>query len=251
MWRAVHAYLRRTGAERQAIRLDLASSLPRGKGMGSSTADICSALAALAACCRQELSPRDLLAACLSVEPSDGTMLPGIAVVDHRWGRLHGTLGEPPPLDVLVFDSGGRIDTLAFNAHPDLPRWNEAKEPMVREALELVRQGMALARAGRRGAAELIGAGATLSALAHQRILYKERLGEVLRLAREVGAVGVNVAHSGTVIGVLLDPTESSAAEVRPYLEARLGGALWRARLVGGGTQVFQQAGDGRAEGCR
>jgi len=51
----------------------------------------------------------------------------------------------------------------------------------------------------------LIGAGATLSALANQQILHKPSLERIIEISGTFGAVGVNVAHSGTVIGVLFD----------------------------------------------
>ncbi len=237
--RALALYLDRAGLATVPCRLSLASSLPPGKGMGSSTADIASALAAVAASAGVPLGPRELAGLALQVEPSDGTMFPGIALFDHRRGRVWGSLGDPPPLEVLIYDPGGGVDTVAFNARSDLARLNRAKEPEVREALALVRRGLDLARTGRhRAAAEFIGAGATLSALAHQRILYKPRLEEVVRLARQAGAVGVTVAHSGTVMGILFHPGGTPAGAARPYLEARLGARLMLARVVSGGTRL-------------
>lgn len=248
--RALALFLEEAGIRHVPCSLTLRNPLAPGKGLGSSTADIAGTLAAFAACAGVPLAPRELAALALRVEPSDGTMLPGIAILDHRRGRLAGTLGDPPPLEVLIFDQGGGVDTLAFNARPDLDRLNRAKEPEVREALDLVRRGLDLARAGReKAAAELIGAGATLSALAHQRILPKPRLEEVLRLARGAGAVGVTVAHSGTVIGILCDPARAPAAAIRPHLEARLGAPLVPARVVGGGTRVTAAGAKGDEEG--
>ena len=40
------------------------------------------------------------------------------------------------------------------------------------------------------------------SALANQEILYKKFLAEIISFAKSIGAVTVNVAHSGTVIGI-------------------------------------------------
>jgi len=40
------------------------------------------------------------------------------------------------------------------------------------------------------------------SALANQEILYKKNLREIMTFAKSLGAVTVNVAHSGTVTGI-------------------------------------------------
>lgn len=246
---AIHAFLGHEGAGVMG-RLRLSNPLPRGKGFGTSTADIAAALSALAAGLSRPVTPVDLARAALTVEPSDGTLFPGIALFDHRRGQVHGSLGDPPPLEVLIYDTGGTVNTARFNDRPDLARRNQAKEPMVREALALAWEGL------RRGDVEAIGAAATLSARAHQALLPKACLEPVLALAREVGAVGVNVAHSGTLLGILLDPRRTPAAEAQPFLEARLGSTLRAARVVGGGVSVQVkadgegQAGDGRAVGA-
>ncbi|BCG97319.1 hypothetical protein MesoLj131a_61830 [Mesorhizobium sp. 131-2-1] len=52
-----------------------------------------------------------------------------------------------------------------------------------------------------------IGKIATASALLHQERVPKEHLNSMLKVSEEVGALGVIVAHSGTVIGILLDRT--------------------------------------------
>jgi L-threonine kinase len=69
-----------------------------------------------------------------------------------------------------------------------------------REAFALLRQGL------QQGDVEAIGAAATLSATAHQTILCNPWLTPVLGLARDVKALGVCRAHSGTLLGLLLDP---------------------------------------------
>jgi uncharacterized protein involved in propanediol utilization len=59
----------------------------------------------------------------------------------------------------------------------------------------------------------LLGRVATASARISQRYLPKAKFDRVLRLAEEVGALGVQVAHSGTVVGLLFDPAERAVEE--------------------------------------
>ena len=63
----------------------------------------------------QPFSPESIASIALSVEPTDGVMFPGIALFDHRCGSIAESLGAPPPMEVIVIDTGGTVDTLEFN----------------------------------------------------------------------------------------------------------------------------------------
>lgn len=184
-------------AAEQDLWLELDNPLPRGRGMASSTADLCTALAARLALEGRHLSARELARRVLAVEPSDGIMLPGIALFDHREGTVMESLAEAPPLWVLCLDFGGRVDTLRFNAHPPEPH-----DPQAADAVAEVHAGL------RENDLKKIAAGATASALARQSRLPHPALDEVRRLAEKTGAMGLNRAHSGTVLGLLFDDPE-------------------------------------------
>lgn len=230
---ALRAALARLGRAEMGGQLHIRSDLPRAKGMASSTADIAATVYALAEALGERVEPWEVARIALSVEPSDSLMFPSLALFDHRSGRVYEDLGPAPPLEVLVLDFGGTVDTLAYNRRyrADLLRKMVAEH---REALAAVREGL------RRGNLADIGYGATLSARAHQRILYKPQLEAVLGLVREVGALGVNVAHSGTVIGLLLDPSQSDGPAIADHLAAHLPGleSISLNRMVGGGPRL-------------
>ena len=230
--RAARATLDSLGLSGMAGRLHLASPLPRGKGMASSTADVAAAIAAVAAAVERPLPPMRIAEIALSVEPSDGVMLPGIAIFDHLRGRVARTLGPPPPMRVLILDFGGGVDTLEFNrANRDAPLRELA--PRMAEAVSLISDGIV------RGDPLRIGRGATLSAIANQRILFNPHLEAAMELSRRVGAVGVNAAHSGAVLGLLFPgaapgPAERAAGEAWRQLPGLRW--AWHCRVVGGGV---------------
>ncbi|HEU0077814.1 MAG TPA: hypothetical protein VFQ76_09225, partial [Longimicrobiaceae bacterium] len=60
----------------------------------------------------------------------------------------------------------------------------------------------------------LLGRVATASTTIMQRHRPKRFMPELLRLAGEVGALGVQVAHSGTVAGFLFEPGSGTAARI-------------------------------------
>lgn len=233
--RAVALTLAHFGYGDMGARLRLSSPLPRGKGMASSTADVSAAIAATAAALGSTaaMTPTLIAQIALQVEPSDGVMLPHIAVFDHKRGRLAQSLGPPPPMRVVALDFGGGVDTLAFNG---VNRDEALKrlQPELAAALALIRRGI------RGGSAADVGKGATVSAIANQRILRKPQLDAALRLAKRVGAVGVNAAHSGTMLGVLLHDDPERAAWAAQRARATLSGVrrIYNRRIVSGGVII-------------
>lgn len=217
--------------------LRLQSPLPRGKGMASSTADVAAAIAATAAALAAPMPPALIAQIALRVEPSDGIMLPGIAVFDHKRGNLARALGDPPPMRVLALDFGGGVDTLAFN-RVNRDRALKRLQPAFAEALALIKRGIRS-----RSPAE-VGAGATLSALANQPLLYKPQLDPALRLSREVNGLGVNAAHSGAALGILLpdDPELAAYAETRARHRLRGIQRIHNRRVIGGGVTCVNAA---------
>lgn len=235
--RAVELTLAHFGRLDVDARLSLSSPLPRGKGMASSTADVSAAIAATAAALDADMPPTMIANIALQVEPSDGIMLPGIAMLDHKRGSIAKTLGAPPSMRVVALDFGGDVDTLAFNG---VNRDSALRrlQPQFSEALALIERGI------RSGSPADIGAGATCSAAANQQLLYKPQLDAVLRLADELGAVGVNAAHSGTVLGMLfLDDNDIAENAVSKAWESLFGiHRIYNRRIVGGGVTLVEKS---------
>lgn len=215
--------------------LHLDSRIPWGKGMASSTADIGAAIAATASALGVELKPRDLAAIAIEIEPTDGTVFPGITLVDHVRGSWVLPLGRGPQAEILVVDLGGEVDTLEFNAQPELPAKNKANETLTRKAFHLVRRGI------QEKNLSLLGQGATLSAEANQTILPKPLLTELKQWSAARGCAGVMAAHSGTVVGLLYPPGRDLEREEESLFKTFSGlGESWRVRLIQGGVKVVK-----------
>ena len=213
-------------------KLTINNPIPRGKGMASSSADLAAAIAATGLALGEEISPYQIAQIALSIEPTDGIMIPGVALFDHRAGIIRESLGPPPPMEIVALDLGGTVDTVQFNLVDRFLRW-ESVDEQTGEALRLLRQGSA------EQDPVLVGRGASISAEASQTVLAKPRLAEVKEFAESVGAVGVNVGHSGTIMGVLLDARERrgkstyhKALSAFPDAES-----VYHFRLLGGGVQ--------------
>ena len=230
---AVAATLSHLGQPGVGAVVTVSNPIPRSKGMGSSSADVAAAIAATASALGEHLPPEVIARIAVSVEPSDGVMIPGIALFDHRKGSLVEELGPPPPVEIVALDFGGEVDTVEFNRQDHSRQWESVAEETSR-ALELVQRGI------REGSPALVGEGASISAEAGQAVLGKPQLARVTEFAREVGAVGVCAAHSGTVLGVLIDARERrgkstfrQAREAFPEAET-----VQHFRMMGGGVQL-------------
>ena len=210
----------------------IANPIPAGKGMGSSSADITAAIGAVGMAGGHPFSPDAIARIALSVEPTDGVMLPGIALFDHRCGSVAESLGPPPPMEVIVIDTGGTVDTLEFNRVDRTDLWGKVAS-RTDEALDLVREGV------RRGDPELVGRGATISAMAGHLPEAREWVERAAAFADEQGVVGINVAHSGTVVGILLDARQRRSKPVYRHALAAFADAesVQHFRMIGGGVR--------------
>ena len=215
-----------------AAEVTLGNAIPAGKGMGSSSADIAAAVAAVGMAAGAPFAPEAIARIALAVEPTDGVMFPGVALFDHRGGRIARTLGPPPPMEVIVIDAGGTVDTLEFNRVDRTARWQLIAD-RTDAALELVRAGIA------RQDAELVGRGATISAQAGHPPGLAQWVARAAAFAGEEGAAGINVAHSGTVVGILLDARQRRSKPLFRRAMDAFGDAesVRHFRVIGGGVR--------------
>ena len=176
--------------------LKMHSNIPRGKGMASSSADITAAFEAICRCSDIALTPEDFAHIVTEIEASDLVHFLGISHLNHLTGKLFESMPVPQGMSILVVDCGGYIATDTFDrrqAH-SLYRNNQ---PYLKETLKLLKFGLhnenlaAVAKA------------ATRSAKFNQKIHYKPQFDDLLAISQTAGALGVNCAHSGTVLGVM------------------------------------------------
>ena len=154
----------------------LTSQLPRGKGLASSSADMAAVAQAVALSLGKKFSPEELGKLCAQIEPTDGIFFADIVAMNPLTGRLVKKIRAREKFQIAVFDYGGEVDTLKLNRRSDF------EFPTLPDVIDF--------------------ALTEKSALANQNILPKRGLCELMKFSRGIGALGVNVAHSGTVAGI-------------------------------------------------
>lgn len=187
--------------------VEIISDLPHGIGMGSSTSDVTATIRAVAdyhgvRLSREEIGRLAVLAECAS----DSIMITDrVVLFAHREGVVLETLGHRlPPLLVVGCDTqpGVQVDTLGL-------------QPAEYDDREVGSFGVlrsALRRAVATADVALLGRVATASARINQRFLPKPALEELFALGLRHGAAGIQVAHSGTVAGLIFDVAARDAA---------------------------------------
>ncbi|HEX5742066.1 MAG TPA: kinase [Pilimelia sp.] len=178
--------------------LTLDSSLPEGKGLASSSADLVATARALGSAWGVPMPPGRIEEHLREIEPTDGVLYPGIVAYHHRRVALRAVLGSLPSMTIVGVDEGGAVDTIAFNRIPKPFSAGDRR----RYAGLLDRMCAAVARAD---LAE-VGRVATQSALMNQVLRPKRLLDLLVGVCRDMGGLGVVAAHSGTSLGLLLDP---------------------------------------------
>lgn len=185
-------------------------NVPLRWGCGSSTTDVLATIRAVADAFDTVLDPEWIARIAVVSETASDSLMYGperAVLFAQRRGSVLLDLGGPLP----------RVQVLGFNTEEDhgvetlsLPpcqysTWEaEAFQPI----LGLLR------RAVERQDPALLGRVATASTVLMQRHRPKRFMPELLRLAEEVGALGVQVAHSGTVAGFLFEPGPGAAARI-------------------------------------
>ena len=219
--------------------LELDSAAPRGRGYGTSTADIAASLYALGEAAGQPFAPEEVAQMAVGVEPSDSTIFPELTLFTHRDGTNHQVWGTAPPLSVILLDPGGEVDTLAFNQR-DMGTALSHLESIQQEAFRLLQRGL------RDQDWEAVGKAASLSAIAHQSILFSPLLETAVRLANQIDALGVCRAHSGTILGLILDPKQIDIVSATTYVQKNVHPAVSvnHHRIVEGGPRYVIQRPD-------
>ncbi len=182
------------------------SAIPVGHGFGSSTADVVASIRAVAAAHDVKLRRSSICRLAVAAEgASDAIPYEDQAVLfAHREGVIIEHFGGAlPPLLVVGFKAhnGMPIDTLGLQP----ARYRSEEIQLFR-----ILRGLA-SRSIRFQDPYLLGRVATVSAQISQRHLPKSRFDVALQIARQHHACGVQVAHSGSLVGILLDGCKRKA----------------------------------------
>ena len=212
--------------------LTVSSNIPERLGMGSSTADVVAAIHAVSVACGGTPARETIATLAVRAETaSDSTMFDSVVLFAQRDGVvLESFTAAFPQLLVVGCNTApgtGGVDTLtltpAWYDDPDLARFEMLLEQL---------RGALLG-----GDMAALGAVATESARINQRHLAKPHFDQLLDIATNHGAAGVQVSHSGPIAGLLFDPGIADAdarAASAEHAIRKLGLPSWQFRAPNG-----------------
>jgi uncharacterized protein involved in propanediol utilization len=247
--RAVELTLSSLGKHKCGGKVQICSSIPVGWGLGSSTSDVTAAIRATANALNECLSPYKIATLAVRAETACDAAMFGEQMV--LFAQREGIVVEDfrsslPRLEVLGFNTssdGNGIDTIAFPA-ARYSWWEiEAFRPMV----GLLRRAVYLR------SAQLLGQVASASATINQQFLPTPHFHDLKEISAQVGAAGLQVAHTGTIAGLLFDPDDPSKdnrIEQAQTLLATLGiKHMWVFQTSVNGLAQAKKAANGNSNG--
>ncbi|MCW7548519.1 GHMP kinase [Photorhabdus sp. APURE] len=214
MMKTILAYFGLSVEMARGLRISLTSTIPVAKGLASSTADIAATALATARYLGETLDETTLAGFCVQLEPTDSTLFSQLTLFDHQTGETQIACDWQPSIDILLLESSATLITADYhrlNRHPTLLE----NAVVLEHAWKLFCQAVATRDCLRLGEAT------TLSAQASQKLLVKPAFNSLLELVEQSGIYGLNVAHSGSVVGLLCDRRHHDVEYLCWWLEHR------------------------------
>lgn len=230
----VLAHWQLPGELSREVRVDCRSDIPVAKGMASSTADIAATAVATSRHFGFSLDDATLARLCVSLEPTDSTLFRALTLFDHNTARTALPCPGLPEMDILLLESPVTLRTADYHR---LPR----RQALIASAQALECAWQKVQLACRQNQPSLLGEAALQSAVASQALLPKPGFHALLALVEQHGLYGLNVAHSGSVVGLFLNRQRHDVEKIRYQLNRSSLRQHWPVhhllRLVEGGVR--------------
>ncbi|MGJ7905330.1 hypothetical protein ACOQFL_02480 [Actinopolyspora sp. H202] len=220
---AARLTLANMGIEHLGGQLTLDSNIPSGRGCGSSTADVVAAIRAIADALGTKFSPETIGQVAVSAELASDALMFDQPVL---FAQLRGTVIENfypakmPSFTVVAWDrkpNSNGIDTLA-QQRPTVTNKDV-------DSFAILRSG--LRRAIGAGDSRLLGSVASASTRQYLWHHPDDVLQEILAAVSSWGGFGVQVAHSGTVAGILAPRCQKTVERIRSELAQFVSSQIW------------------------
>lgn len=181
------------------ISLNINSNIPIGKGMASSTADIGATIKATLSMLNEDLANEEISHIASEIEATDSILLYKNSIFNPINGHVKKYLSTLDNGRVIILEPDEILETSIIRSNPNYLDIKLENKAIINKSFNLLEEGL------RKKDLNLIGEACTLSSLANENIHKKPYLNEIIEISNKMGAYGVNIAHSGTVIGVLID----------------------------------------------
>lgn len=192
-YRFIDNILDKWGYRNWKIALSINSTIPKGKGFASSTADLSAIYNGLLRLTDRKFNEEELIKNCLKIEPTDSIIFDKATIFDYKEGKVIEKVGNYFKFHVLCFIGENVVDTVEYNSK-ELQPLKKIDDLLgeLREAFE-DKDIKKLAKVS------------TESIIRNQHRLKYNILVEVLEINNLLGGLGIIGAHSGDMLGIIFD----------------------------------------------
>ncbi|WP_101772503.1 GHMP family kinase ATP-binding protein [Peptostreptococcus faecalis] len=200
--RAIEYVFERFGIDKskmQNIRLSIKSEIPTSKGMASSTADIGASIMAALDFLGENLDADEISKIVSKIEPTDAIFHENVCIFDPIHGEKKEDLGKLNFEKVLILEPFSKISTIKTRDKKGYYRYLNSNKTFTKRAFELLKSGF------EQNDVSLIARACENSALANEKIKNTPYLRELLSISKECNCAFLNISHTGTVVGLVID----------------------------------------------
>ncbi|AXU73486.1 GHMP family kinase ATP-binding protein [Clostridioides difficile] len=216
------------------ISLKINSKIPVGKGMASSTADIGATIKATLSLIDKDLSSEEISKLAAEIEPTDSIFIDKNSIFNPLNGTVIKYLGNLTNAKVVILEPNKVLDTMKIRLRQDYNKLKVENKEVIKKSFALLEEGL------KKNNLSLVGEACTLSSLANENIEKKEYLNEIIKISKKYGAYGVNIAHSGTVVGILIDKFMNDKKMIDALCESNINSVynkIYTQNIINGGIK--------------
>lgn len=216
------------------ISLNINSKIPVGKGMASSTADIGATIKATLSLIDKDLSSEEISKLAAEIEPTDSIFIDKNSIFNPLNGTVIKYLGNLTNAKVIILEPNKVLDTMKIRLRQDYNKLKVENKEVIKKSFALLEEGL------KKNNLSLVGEACTLSSLANENIEKKEYLNEIIKISKKYGAYGVNIAHSGTVVGILIDKFMNDKKMIDALCESNINSVynkIYTQNIINGGIK--------------
>lgn len=195
----VFKYFNLPKKELKHISIDINSEIPISKGMASSTADIGATIKATLNLIGKNLDEYEISRLATKIEPTDSIYIKENTIFNPLDANVMKKLGILDTGKVLILEPNETLSTKYIRKKENYNKLKKQNKYIIEYAFKLLEEGI------KKKDLNLIGQACNISSIANENIHKKKYLNEIMDISKEYGAYGVNIAHSGTVVGILLE----------------------------------------------
>lgn len=195
----VFKYFNLPKKELKHISIDINSEIPISKGMASSTADIGATIKAALNLIGKNLDEYEISRLATKIEPTDSIYIKENTIFNPLDANVIKKLGVLDTGKVLILEPNETLSTKYIRKKENYNKLKKQNKYIIEYAFKLLEEGI------KKKDLNLIGQACNISSIANENIHKKKYLNEIMDISKEYGAYGVNIAHSGTVVGILLE----------------------------------------------